>query len=338
MITTCGKDTVIKIITPSRLHITLIDLNASLGRVDGGVGITLDEPSMILKAKKSDLNEIKVTGSESPDQIEDRIKKSVRAVMGQNEFGVNIDIEKAFPMHVGLGSGTQISLASGMAVNELYDLSLSVRKVAELVGRGGTSGIGVTSFEAGGFIVDGGHFFSEKGAFAPSSVSLVPPPPVIFRRDFPDWDIVLAIPNLTGTHDEKEVDIFNKVCPIPIGEVQAVSHIILMKMLPSLIEKDIANFGESVSEIQKVGFKKREVELQHPIIDVIMEEMVKNGAYGAGMSSFGPVVYCVADNPKRIKKGIQKILDDSLGGKTFITKARNEGAKIFEYKKNSDPV
>ena len=28
----------------SRVHLSLIDLNASLGRVDGGVGLTLEEP------------------------------------------------------------------------------------------------------------------------------------------------------------------------------------------------------------------------------------------------------------------------------------------------------
>ncbi len=34
----------IKVVSPSRLHLTLIDLNAELGRVDGGAGITLESP------------------------------------------------------------------------------------------------------------------------------------------------------------------------------------------------------------------------------------------------------------------------------------------------------
>ncbi|MEZ5334482.1 MAG: hypothetical protein R2741_04185 [Methanolobus sp.] len=48
------------------------------------------------------------------------------------------------------------------AVNELYNLGKSVRELAIAVGRGGTSGIGVASFEMGGFIVDGGHRFSDR--------------------------------------------------------------------------------------------------------------------------------------------------------------------------------
>jgi beta-ribofuranosylaminobenzene 5'-phosphate synthase len=50
----------LKITTPSRLHVTLIDLNASIGRVDGGVGITLDEPGISVSAEKSD--NIEITG------------------------------------------------------------------------------------------------------------------------------------------------------------------------------------------------------------------------------------------------------------------------------------
>jgi len=52
-----------------------------------------------------------------------------------------------------------------MAVNRLYDMSMSVRDIAIAVGRGGTSGTGVASFESGGFILDSRHKFSEKGEF-----------------------------------------------------------------------------------------------------------------------------------------------------------------------------
>jgi beta-ribofuranosylaminobenzene 5'-phosphate synthase len=38
--------------TPSRLHVTLIDLNGKYGRIDGGVGITIREPKLILEAEK----------------------------------------------------------------------------------------------------------------------------------------------------------------------------------------------------------------------------------------------------------------------------------------------
>ncbi len=317
----------VKIVTPSRLHITLIDLNASMGRVDGGVGITLDEPSMQFSAEVAD--DVTVSGCE---ELALRVEESARAVIGKENFGIRIDIDKTFPFHVGLGSGTQASLASGMAVNVLYDLELSIREIAELVGRGGTSGIGVAGFQDGGFVLDGGHTFSDKSSFAPSSASaVVPPPPVLLRRDFPDWDIVLAIPNLRGSYDSEEVDIFQRECPIPIGEVQSVSHTILMKMLPALFEEDIVEFGRSINEIQRIGFKKREISLQHPLIGTLMEVMTQGGAYGVGMSSFGPVVYAVTDNPKQIRDDLQNVFNDSsVSGEAIIVGARNEGARIFQ--------
>lgn len=316
----------VKILTPSRLHITLIDLNASMGRVDGGVGITLDEPSMQFSAEMAD--DVIVTGC---DELASRIEESARAVIGEEELGIKINVDKTFPFHVGLGSGTQASIASGMAVNVLYDMGLTIREIARLVGRGGTSGIGVASFELGGFILDGGHAFSDKGAFTPSSASKVPPPPVLLRRDFPDWDIVLAIPEIKGVYDSEEVNIFKRECPIPIEEVQAVSHIILMKMLPALFEEDVVEFGRSISDIQKTGFKKRELSLQHPLIGDLMEVMRQGGAYGVGMSSFGPIVYAITDSPKQIRDDLERVFkESSVSGEAIIVSARNEGARIYK--------
>ncbi|HUW86285.1 MAG TPA: chorismate pyruvate-lyase family protein, partial [Methanoregula sp.] len=39
--------------TPSRLHLTLIDMHGGSGRVDGGVGITLDEPGILIEVRQS---------------------------------------------------------------------------------------------------------------------------------------------------------------------------------------------------------------------------------------------------------------------------------------------
>jgi len=313
----------IQIITPSRLHITLIDLNASLGRVDGGVGLTLKHPSMKITAVKTN-EDVFVTGS---DEYTSRIKAAAKAVLPDGE-GVHITLDESFPSHVGLGSGTQSSLSAGWAVNHLYDLGLSIREVAALVGRGGTSGIGVESFEHGGFIVDGGHRFSDKGAFSPSAASRVPPGPVLFRHDFPDWPVVIVIPELRGASSQSEVDIFKEYCPIPLHEVRTVCHIILMEMLPAVIEKDIVSFGDALNRIQKVGFKKHEVALQAKEVRQCMDILRENGAYGAGMSSFGPTIFAVAEDPENIKKAMSEYLDSTIGGDVFITGARNTGVDI----------
>lgn len=316
----------INVVSPSRLHLTLIDLNAEIGRVDGGVGITLESPSLEISAAESDI--VEVVGD---SHLAGRMRKAANAVLPAGK-GIRIHIKKDLPDHVGLGSGTQTALSVATAVNEIYGLGKSIRELAVAVGRGGTSGIGVAAFENGGFILDGGHRFRDKGAFSPSAASRMPPGPVLFRRDFPDWNIILAIPDTKGAHDAEEVDIFKKVCPIPLAEVREISHVILMQMLPALIEEDLESFGRAVNHFQTVGFKKREVELQpEPVIDA-MKYMQDNGASGAGVSSFGPVVYGIVGSPeeaKKLQKEVQRMLDESIGGEVLLTKARNRGADIF---------
>ncbi len=309
----------LKITTPSRLHLTLIDMNASIGRVDGGIGITLDEPVIQISAEKSE--NIDITGKS--EHVE-RMKNSAAALLPEGK-GINISIEKDYPWHIGLGSGTQAALVAAMAVNKIYDLSFSVYELAIKAGRGGTSGIGVAAFETGGFILDGGHRFSEKKDFLPSSASRLPPAPVLLRKDFPDWDIVVAIPEQKGASLKNEVNIFRKECPVPLGAVEKLSHIILMQILPALAEEDIVTFGEGINRIQGIGFKKKEVELQR-VSAKLMEALRENGAYGAGMSSFGPTVYAFGEDARDLEKTAREL----LGGKgyVFITKARNEGARI----------
>jgi len=316
----------IKVVSPSRLHLTLIDLNAEIGRVDGGAGITLESPGLELSATEAD--SVEVFGDSF---LASKMRKAAEALLPAGK-GIRIHIEEYLPDHVGLGSGTQAALSAAAAVNNIYGLGKSVRELAVAVGRGGTSGIGVAAFESGGFILDGGHKFKDKRAFSPSAASHVPPGPVLFRRDFPDWPIVLVIPDAKGAYDAKEVDLFKKFCPIPLVEVQEISHVILMQMLPALIEEDLESFGKAINHFQTVGFKRREVELQtKPVLD-IMNYMQDNGASGSGISSFGPVVYGIVssvEEGKRLQKETQKMLDESLGGRVLLTKAKNRGADIF---------
>ncbi len=309
----------IRIKTPSRLHMTLIDMNGEIGRVDGGIGITLEEPSLDIIAEKSD----RVTVKGDP-YLAERMRKACEAVCPGK--GIDIDIKKSFWNHIGLGSGTQAALAAGTAISRLYGKDVSPREVAIKTGRGGTSGIGTGAFEKGGFLMDGGHKMSSKNAFLPSSFSKgVPPAPLLANYIFPDWDIVLAIPPLQGAHDLYEKDIFSEVCPIPLREVEELCHVILMQMLPSIVEEDLETFGMAVNRIQELGFKKRELDLQ-PGARELIGIMRDAGAPCAGMSSFGPTVYAITDEPGRVASAVGRSRPEC---KIIKTRARNKGAEIL---------
>ncbi|OPY30179.1 MAG: Beta-ribofuranosylaminobenzene 5'-phosphate synthase [Methanocella sp. PtaU1.Bin125] len=308
----------LKIKTPSRIHMTLIDMNGSLGRVDGSIGVTLEEPNIVITAKEAD--SVSVHGD---PELNERMKKACEIVCPG--CGIEINIEKSYWNHIGLGSGTQAALAAGVAVSTLYDRKMSPRVIAEKVGRGGTSGIGIASFERGGFILDGGHRMEAKKAFLPSSFAKgVPPAPILCQRDFPAWDIVLAIPLAKGAHDLYEKDVFANICPIPEKEVEQLCRVILMQMLPALAETDMDTFGRAVNAIQDIGFKRHEVDLQ-PTARGLIEALRNGGAAGAGLSSFGPAVYAITDQPRKVEAAAKSFDKNCI---VITTRARNRGADI----------
>jgi beta-ribofuranosylaminobenzene 5'-phosphate synthase len=320
--------------TPSRLHVSLIDMHGGSGRVDGGIGITLDEPGILLEAERSPV--LTVTGGDPATRERiGRVAAGVLQALGLSG-SVAITVRKTYPSHVGLGSGSQCSLAVAKAVSELYDRHLTARELACLVGRGGTSGIGTAAFEHGGFIIDGGHRFGtdgEKSDFRPSSASRgVRPPPVIVRHEFPqDWRILLAIPDLPpGASGAPEADIFRNHCPVPLDEVRALTHEVMMRMLPGIVERDLDLFGASINMIQGIGFKRVELGYQPAAVTGLISALRDAGAAGAGMSSFGPAVYAFGDSGmQELERAARAFMEEKAGGGTTrITSARNSGAVV----------
>ncbi len=317
---------------------TLIDLNGSYGRFDGGVGLTLDNPHFILESEETERGltidfDDSITDSSIMEECVLKISNSAEKAMSKYgvDTGFHFHVKHAILPHSGLGSGTQISLAAAKSVCEHIGKEVNSVELGALVGRGGTSGIGTFSFDLGGFIADGGHSSKEKSTFLPSSASTAKPPRLIGRYDFPeDWNILLAIPPANNdVAGNKEVNIFQSYCPVPRNEVEQISHVVFMNLIPYLLEHDIENFGESINMIQTRGFKKIEVSLQPSNVTNLMNFMRNNGAYGVGMSSFGPTLYTIYDKSnKDIVKNTQDYLD---GEGTIITsKAQNHGYEIIK--------
>lgn len=325
----------VRVITPSRIHIGLLDMNGSGGRVDGGAGITLDDPCFIFDISESDTISLTSREPEVASQVKPILEKLT--LNGLSIPPVHIHIQQSIPFHSGLGSGTQAALGIAAGIGALTDKQMCEEDLVRLSGRGGTSGIGTRSFFMGGLLVDAGHRYGpgkRKVSFAPSaSSSGAGAAPLVGRYDIPkEWNFVLAIPDgLLEVHGQLEHDVFQTFCPVPQHEVRILSHILLMKLIPSMIEEDLEQFGEAINEFQNYGFKKCEISLQPPVILDIMDAMRDAGAAGAGMSSFGSVVYGVCDsNTNAIKSAAQKIMNQRNGGRTICARGRNRGAEIIK--------
>ena len=317
---------------PSRLHLGLIDLNGSLGRIDGGIGITLSLPRTVITAEQSP--DLVISGGTSP--YARRAGDTAHMVLSSLGMcgGARIHIRAVPPGHVGLGSGTALSLSVARALCELYGMPVPVRDLAVMTGRGGTSGIGTAAFESGGLIIDGGHSFGqgkEKQEYRPSSASGgIRPAEVITRHDFPDdWQILLVIPEHdTPVSGAMETDIFRESCPVPVEEVREICHEVMMRLLPGVVEHDLDLFGAAVNRIQEIGFKRIERERQPRTIRELPSVLCDAGAACAGMSSFGPAIYAITDSGLA---GLEAAVNGLLGDReaTIIrTRADNHGALI----------
>ena len=272
---------------PARLHMGFIDLSGSLGRHFGSIGVALNEIGTRLTLSKSDRRLI--TGPSA--QRAERCLSQLCSAMSVSDQ-VNITIETAIPEHVGLGSGTQMALAIGSALNAYYRLGLTVREIASVMDRGLRSGIGIGVFEHGGLVVDGGR--GEKTDI----------PPVLVHLDVPEnWRFILVFDRRgQGLHGEQEIAAFEALPPFPQQEAEHLCYRIMMQALPAIAEHDLHQFGQVISQLQ-IAVGKHFAPAQGGIyasmeVGNAMSWLMKRGAVAIGQTSWGPTGFCAVENPE----------------------------------------
>ena len=142
---------VVRVDTPSRLQMGLLDLRGDLGRLFGGIGLALREPRTVVEASPAE--DLAVTGVDA-----DRARAVASRVLARwNLPGAALHVHRGIPAHAGLGSGTQLALAVARAVAESFGLAQDLGALVAATGRAARSGVGSWTFERGGLVVDGGH-------------------------------------------------------------------------------------------------------------------------------------------------------------------------------------
>jgi len=320
----------ITVSSPARLHLGFLDLNGNIGRKFGSFGLAIDSHYTTVNIQAADSLQIK-SSNEAARQKVIKITDQFYNTIGSpvKDKHVTININELIPSHAGFGSGTQLNLTVGSALARFHGITTSTQDLAETLGRGQRSGIGIASFDHGGFIVDGGNKAQSNK------------PPMLFQHSFPEqWRIVLIMdPSNKGIHGQQETSAFNTLPKFPESYAERICHLTLMQLLPSLIEQDINEFGEAVTNIQAIigdHFAPAQGgRYTSKTVALLLHEALSLGFKGIAQSSWGPTGCVFASSEYEAQELVQK-LNAKLQNidlnkhkvEIYVAKANNSGAII----------
>ncbi len=331
----------VRVESTARLHFGLIDLHGGLGRKFGSIGIALERPRVIVEAMPATRLVVEGADKERGEEIARQFYAHYAPVLRPEPSSRNsrpgrhnetpqahLRVIEAIPPHVGLGSGTQLALAIGTALARLHGLPVDIPELAAVMKRGRRSGIGIGVFQQGGFLIDGGHKTGD-----PETVN----PPISFHHPFPsDWLFVIAIPEVTqGLSGEREEHAFADL-PLPSPEtVGKICRLLVMKMLPSLVERDIEDLGAALTEVQRLvgdNFAPAQAGRYANYRSAeLVAYMLAQGAAGAGQSSWGPTVYGLVQGEEAalvLERKVREFLQGKSRATVFHAHAANHGARV----------
>ena len=297
----------------------MLDLRGSLGRRFGGIGAGIFDPSLSIEVERADA--IMVEGEEANRAAEFAARYlSSQGIRG----GVRIVIRHAIPSHSGLGSGTQLALSVARGIAELYDLDADTGVLAAAVGRARRSAIGTWLFDGGGLIVEGGR--REGGDHIA---------PLLARIAFPaSWRCILVIPESSeGVSGESEAHAFLELPQPPLRQVEHLSHLVVMSLLPALVDGDLRAFGSAITEIQQINGSWFAPAQGGPFASGPSTELIEKlgvwGAAGVGQSSWGPAVYGIVDGEDaaaELAGKAHELLNGS--GTVYVNQFAGTGARV----------
>lgn len=276
-----------RVLAPTRLHFGLLAIGEGAG-ASGGAGVMLREPNLVLQVRPA--NRFVAAGLHA-----DRIAGFAnRWAAGREEALPAIEIrgESAPDQHVGLGLGTQLALATALALDRFVGREENnPQTLASLVGRGGRSGIGVRGFFWGGFLAE-----DEKR----EGDSLAP---LRRRSPFPEaWRFVLVRQRgEAGAHGASEDRFFRALPPTSPEVTERMRRLLFDELVPAVEAADFDLFAESAYRFGRASGELFRGAQAGAYASEFAERLVASlrarGIRGIGQSSWGPTLWVAAPHP-----------------------------------------
>ncbi len=269
-----------RVTAPCRLHFGLQNAGQGPGRRFGGCGVMLQQPCVTVSVAPASIWQASGPHAERALHIAQQVTTQCQQIV----------VEAAPPAHSGFGSGTALALAVAKAIQP----KTPVVNLAQKVGRGQRSGVGLYGFQLGGFIVDAGKLDDEL-------------PLLLGRYTWPaQWCFVVLLPNIEPRWSGAvEQAAFNRPRHHATDEQisQRLAQIQLMGLLPGLLNQDFRQFSEALYDYNRTAGEVFALEqggvYAHPAIGEAVAWLRNQGLCGVGQSSWGPAVFGLCEHPQQ---------------------------------------
>ncbi|NLY02179.1 MAG: hypothetical protein GXY83_39345 [Rhodopirellula sp.] len=308
----------VRVFAPSRLHFGMLSIHRAGGRRFGGIGAMVDVPGLHIAVESARHLEVAGLLAERTRQIAERLAAS------GGETQCRIEVIQAPREHIGLGTGTQLSMAVAAGLNALAGRPpLDAIQLARCVGRGERSAVGLYGFVHGGVLFERGKADGEEIS------------PLVARVELPsEWRFVLLCPRgVVGLSGDAERQAFASLPPAPEERAAKLDRLARESLLPAAERADFDGFSDALYEFGYLAGLSFAQEQGGPFAGRRLASLValaRRFARGVGQSSWGPTLFALCRDQQSAERFRQRILDATAGESldTWISRANPCGARI----------
>lgn len=308
---------------PSRIHLTVLDMNRfSPGKPGGGgIGFALQIYSNATVSCTSG----KTVIDSSRALLIEHLVAAFKAITGYTG-GFDIRTGAHGKEHVGLGSTCTIASAVVSAMNEALGRPLTYTNIRRLIGHNYVEETNEPGLLAFGFETGVGAATSIYGGMNVLGDQLTH----VYQHSFAeDKNVFIITPNIHPEDDNSGLEEFSllmtRARTLDYRDRELKAYMIMMDMIPAIEKGDLKKMGDIMWEIEFRGSKRAEVQHHTFIIYQYMNALRQAGLEFVAMSSVGPSICVVTEKTEEEMKPILDVIGLEI---SVITKVDNTGIQI----------